>query len=378
MTSSPLSIGFPYVGDQMGGSSISSLLLARALIARGHKIYALVHGEGVMKDECEMAGMRIIALPPLSSVATDDRPDRWRPHHLTAVPKLALSLRSHGLDLVHVNDLASLRAWAPAAALAGLPLITHWRSNYKKSLSVDIGLRLSTKVVAIARYNQAALPAWAQAKSVVEYNPVIESYDDAARAEARARIRRQLGLNEKTKVIGVFGAHTVRKRTHVLANVLHALPDIDGAPVIGLACGKKAEPYDQILDQKIAEFGLEKRLIRPGFVTPAGDWMAACDIVLAPAEREPFGRTAFEAAQAGAPIVMSSDSGVAELIQDGVDGYLVAPTDVPLWIERSRTLLRDRPLATAMAAAARAGLGQYAPNLHAERIERIYHAALSR
>lgn len=378
MTSSRLSIGFPYVGDQIGGSGFSSLALAKALIARGHDVRALVHGEGAMKFECEKAGLEIVALSPLSSVSTDARPDRFRPHHLTAIPGLAKIARRLKLDLLVANDLAILRTWAPAAKLAGTPLIAHWRSNYKKSWSVDMGLRLSAKIICISRYNMGDLPPWAQAKSVVEYNPVNAAYDPGARREARARIRAQMNLPTDAKVIGVFGAHTVRKRTHVLADVLNAIPEIGGAPVFGLACGKRAEPYDTLLGEKIAAFGLEHRLLLPGFVRPAEDWMAACDVVLAPAEREPFGRTAFEAALAGAPIVMSSDSGVSELITDGEDGYLVSPQDVPLWIERARDVLTDPVRAEAMAAKALAGLADYAPERHAERVETIYRQVLGR
>ncbi len=377
--SASLRIGFPYAGDQFGGSSVASLLLAGALRERGHEVKLIVHGEGRMAQAVEAAGFEPHRLSSLSGVATDTRAHRFQLDQVKAFNLCRRTISELDLQFVHVNDLAMLRTWSAPTRLSRARLVKHWRSNYSRSLSVNAALLLADQLIIISRYSQSRLPGWARAKGVLEYDPIVQGAADPAERAARRREKlAALGVDPASKVIGVFGSHIQRKRTHVLADVLHALPEINGAPVIGVAFGKREEPYDNLLDEKSAAFQLESRLLRPGYVSPAKDWMAACDVVLAPAEREPFGLTAFEAVQAGAPVVMSKDSGAAELIEEGVTGYLADPHDIEAWINQTRTVLADPAPAAEVVARARQTLEHLSPALHAERVEGIYRQMLSR
>lgn len=55
--------------------------------------------------------------------------------------------------------------------------------------------------------------------------------------------------------------------------------------------------------------------------------LAASDVYLAPAPRESFGIAALEARSAGLPVIARAGSGVADFIQDGVEGWLVPSGD---------------------------------------------------
>jgi len=188
-------------------------------------------------------------------------------------------------------------------------------------------------------------------------------------------MRAQLGLPADAALIGVFGNHIVRKRTHMLADVLQAITHTaNGRPVYGLACGGRAEPYDHELDGKIAAFGLERRLLRPGFVRPVENWMAACDLVLAPAVNEPLARNVLEAQALEVPVVVSTDGGLRELIRDGENGLLRDPHDTFGWITASRTLLDCPDFARELAERGRAGIAELTPQRHAGRIADIYRS----
>ena len=56
-------------------------------------------------------------------------------------------------------------------------------------------------------------------------------------------------------------------------------------------------------------------------------WYAAADAVVLPTRYEPFGNVHLEALASGVPMVASNRAGGAELIQDGVNGYVVDPLD---------------------------------------------------
>lgn len=377
-TGPSIKILFPFVGDQYGGSSISSLHLANALRKRGHEPVMVLHGGGRMADAVEAAGFSPILLRPLSRHATEAKADRLGLNRFLPFCTCAKLIRSEKADIVHVNDLNTLRIWAGPTRLTSAKFVAHWRSNYKKSVSVDLSLAMASHVIAISDYSRDRLPERVRRKASVEYNPFEQALITSERKAAlRDRIGRELGLPADALIVGCFGSLKRRKRTHVLADVLNALPALAGRPLYGLACGPSGEPADILLDEKISRFGLEKRLIKTGFVSPPTDWMAACDVVIAPAEQEPFGRVPFEAAQAGTPVIMSIDSGAAELIEHGQTGLLVDPMDEDGWIAAVRALLLDPSRANALVSGGWDTLRELSPERHAERIEERYRAILS-
>lgn len=367
-------IGFPYVADRFGGSTASSLVLAQALREAGHRVHILTHGTGGrVTEEAATLGLPVTRLPPLSERPSYSRPDRFRMEQLLAFRYARGAIARLGLDIVHANDITTLRSWAMPSLAGQAALIAHWRSNYRDSWSVKMGLRIAARVIAISRYSLLQLPAWVREKAVVEYNAFAAPGAIGDRRAAAAAIRRELNIPSNAALVGVFGNLVARKRTHVLADILKAVTHAtDGRPVFGVVCGARSEPYDFELDRKVAEFGLEGRLARPGFVRPVESWMAACDVVLAPAIQEPFGRTVIEALALGVPVAVSSDAGVCELIRDGESGILCDPHDIPAWIGATRRLLDDRDMVRTMVQSAARVATHLTPAYHAARVSAIY------
>jgi glycosyltransferase involved in cell wall biosynthesis len=373
-------IGFPYAADRFGGSTASSLVLARALKDIGHKVHILVHGGGgQVAEEAAAFGLSVAHLPVFTAVPGYSRPDRFHIGQIRAFPASCAAISELGLDIVHTNDIAMLRGWSVPCFATSTALVAHWRSNFRESWSVKTSLRVARAVVAVSRYSFEKLPEWVQAKAVVEYNSFdLHIPDDEAR-NARADVRATLGLPASAALIGVFGNHIERKRTHVLADLVAAIAQTaDARPVFGLACGARAEPYDHLLDEKIAALGLQRRLIRPGFVRPVEKWMAACDVVIAPAVDEPLARNVLEALALGVPVVVSTDGGLKELVRDRQNGVLCDPHDGAAWEYATRRLLDDPAYAHALAENGKETVAALAPSLHAQRIAAIYRGILDR
>jgi glycosyltransferase involved in cell wall biosynthesis len=368
-----LAVGFPFDADCFGGSTVCSLILAQSLAESGHRVCIVVHGLGRVIDEAREKGLKVVLLPPLYALSDSTRKDRFRVQNLLALSTCRRLIQDWSLDIIHTNDLEMLRTWALPTRVAGARFFAHWRGNYRKSLSVTASLGLAHVVVAVSEYSKSRLPIWIQAKTLVEYDPFGLFFEESQRATARSQIRARVGLPMEAAVVGVFGNHTVRKRTHVLADVLHAVPlTADGKPVYGLACGGRIEPYDTQLGEKIAAFRLENRLLRPGFVRPVEEWMAACDVILAPAEREPLAHNVLEAQGVGVPVIVSCDGGLREIVTDGETGILLDPFKTDDWIASTRTILNDRTLSAKITAQARRQLENLSPDRHAFRVSAIY------
>ncbi len=67
----------------------------------------------------------------------------------------------------------------------------------------------------------------------------------------------------------------------------------------------------------------------------------AMDVFVMPSRYELFGIVMLEAMACGVPVVATRFGGPAEVIEDGADGLLVDPTDVPALAEAMRSLLAD-------------------------------------
>lgn len=374
-----LTIGFPYVADRFGGSNASSLVLAQALQDAGHRVYVLAHGEGRVVEETQRHGLSLARLPALSPVPGYARPDRFRLDQLRAFWHCRAAILRLRLDIVHTNDLGMLRTWSVPSLATRCALIAHWRTNYRKSRSVEAALHIARAAIAVSQYSFAQLPKWVQSKTTVEYNPFDIRWSSERRRAAREKVRADLGVPQNAALVGVFGNHAARKRTHVLADVLDALQlTKDGRPIIGLACGGKVEPYDHHLDSKIAAFGLETRLLRPGFVRPVEDWIGACDVIIAPAVQEPLSRSILEAQALGVPVVVSTDGGLKELIEHERTGILCDPHDLPQWITATRRILNDENFSNSMTSAAQRVVSRLKPREHACRVAAVYASALGR
>lgn len=76
-------------------------------------------------------------------------------------------------------------------------------------------------------------------------------------------------------------------------------------------------------------------------------------LVLSTITHEAFGRVVVEAQAAGVPVVATKVGGVVDIIDDGIDGLLVAPSDPDSMKEAIVKVLRDQELSSALARNAR-------------------------
>ena len=369
---------FPYAVDTRGGSVYSSFLLIEELTRRGCPAIPAFHGDGFARDLARQRGLRFVDLPALGIKAEASRKDGFRLGNLTAAPACIKAIREHAVKLVHVNDKRMLRTWALPARLTGRPLLAHWRSVYAPSWSVDLGLRFASRVVCVSAYSRGLLPDWAQEKSEVVYNPFQSGMDAEARDATRRRIRAEAGIPQDAAVIGFFGSLLSRKRAHVLIKILQRLNETaDGRPVYGVLCGDVQAPRDEQYFSLLAEGGpwLE-RFVCPGFVNNVLEWMAASDVMIAPAVDEPLARVGVEAQSVGLPAIVSSDGGLREVVEDGVSGLVIDPHDFESWVAMVRLVLDDAAFAQRLADGGLRAAAKLTVEKHADAVEAVYEKLL--
>jgi D-inositol-3-phosphate glycosyltransferase len=72
--------------------------------------------------------------------------------------------------------------------------------------------------------------------------------------------------------------------------------------------------------------------------------MAEASVTAVPSRDEAFGLVALESIAVGTPVVASRVGGLAEIVRDGIDGFLVPPDDPKALAEKLAVLLSNREL----------------------------------
>ena len=273
-------------------------------------VIALYHG-GVVADAMAAAGQDVQILGGMDGLGK-----------LTAIPRLARSLRRSGADVVQVH-LLSAQLWAiPAARLAGIGTIISTEHSLmdttieNRPLTPQLkwlyrGLEaLSTHTVAVSRMTRTRLLAWGVRDSRITV--IDNGIDFAALAfdpAARDRVRTELGIGPDVQVVGGVGRLEPVKR---FPQLLEAL-----APT--LARGRRElvlagdGPLRAELDARAAALGVADAVHVLG---PRGDVpavLAAMDVLISPSRDETFGMAVIEGIGAGLPVAYAQCPALDEL-----------------------------------------------------------------
>ncbi len=124
-------------------------------------------------------------------------------------------------------------------------------------------------------------------------------------------------------------------------------------------------------------FMIEDRVKFTGQTRDGWRYYAASDVYLLPSLYEPFGLSILEAMATGLPVLVSRDSGAAELIHDGVDGLLIQePRDVKELSAKLGALLKDADLRMRLGRQARRTALRYSWDRVARETEEVYKTVL--
>ncbi len=133
-------------------------------------------------------------------------------------------------------------------------------------------------------------------------------------------------------------------------------------------------PLRDELEHQSEQLGLDDALKFHGFVDTPRTALAQLALTVVPSRTEAFGLTALESLSVGTPVVTFVETGVAEIVRDGVDGCVVAPHgDVEALAEACLELLADPELMHSMGDAGRRRAEQdFDRTSHVRTLEDLY------
>ncbi len=246
-------------------------------------------------------------------------------------------LREHGAEIVHANSVKTMFLTAPMRLFRPRPrIVWHIRDVMTRrrffGLIDSLGARVPDAIVTNSDFTAAQFRR-CRSRVVRIYNGlVLDEYRPATDGE-RAEFKRQWGIPERRKLVGILGVLTPWKghrvfleaAKQVLATRAEAHFLVIGDEIYDTA-GHRG--YRAELEAYARELGIADRVTFTGFLNPVERALGCLDVLVhASIEPEPFGRVVVEGQASGVPVVASRSGGVPEIVPDGSVGTLVRPGD---------------------------------------------------
>lgn len=187
----------------------------------------------------------------------------------------------------------------------------------------------------------------------------------------RERARRELGVPPEATVFLSVGSGFERKGVQPLLEAMTGLAPESHLLVVGK--DKRAGAFERAA----ARLGIANRVHFTGPLKDVTGAYAAADAFVLPTLYDPFPNAVLEAMACGLAVITSTKSGGAELVEEGVSGYVCDALDVPRLREAMRRL-ESRPQREAMGARARQRVEPFTLQRMADRYLALYRSILGR
>ena len=311
-----------------GGSGVVATELGQELAARGHDIHFISYAPPIRMNpndphihfhEVEVATYPLFDHPPYT---------------LALATKMLEVFEAESLDILHVHyaiphSVSAMLARSMAAPRR-LPFVTTLHgtditlvgSNRSYLPITRFSIEQSDGVTAISDYLLKQTLKEFDIKRPIEVIPNFVNCDLYTRKPNDAQ-HAQWAPNGEPILMHLSNFRPVKRVTDVVeifAIVRAKMP----AKLVLIGDGPDRGAAEYLVRKK----RLQKDVFFLGKQNAVYEKLSSADLFLLPSELESFGLAALEAMACEVPVVATNVGGLPEVVQHGVDGYLVAPGDV--------------------------------------------------
>ena len=227
-------------------------------------------------------------------------------------------------DVIHVHSRRGADTFGGRAArAAGVPsILTRRVQSAEPGAWLRFKCRPYARMVAISSAVQAELERAGIDPARLRLIPsAVDSQRFRPDPAARIRVVDRYGLPDDALIAASAAQFIHRKGQDFLLPLVARLTAAwPGFRLLLFGQG----PEQAKLELAVLRLGLEQHVVFCGFDPEWSELLPGFDLFLHPARREGLGAVVLEAMSAGLPVVASAVGGIVDVIEDGVDGCLVA------------------------------------------------------
>lgn len=341
---------------ELGGQERVALDLARAQRQAGHSVLAISLSPrrgGALEDAFRRVGVELCVV---------GRRDGFDP---ALVLRLRRLLSAKSVEVVHTHNPRALVYGAPAGKLAHA-VVVHSKHGVNPDPPRRRRLRRAAAACVdayVAVTGSLADVALLERECASERVSVIPNGVDLSRftadPAARREVRLELGIPDDAFVVGSVGRLAPEKDHALLIRATEALR-ARGAHLVIVGEGPERPRLEGATGVHLV-----------GARSDVPRWLAAFDVFALSSKSEGLPLALIEGMAAELPVVATRVGGVADVVDDGVTGFLVPAGDPGSLEAALDSLAGDRPRARAMGSAART---RVLPRHGVERMAREYQA----
>ena len=342
------------------------------MVGRGHEVSVLSSG-GEMEGDFGQRKIKVFRAPIRAK-------SELNPKLFLALPRIVRLVKQEKFDLLHAHTRVTQVLAAIVSRLTKVPTVTTAHGYYRPRLGRRIFGCWGKRVIAISPLVAEELQkshCVPKSKIRVIFNAVdVEDYRRRLLEKDPAALRRELGIAEKTFVIGSV-SRLVRDKGHeylveAVAKLRKRRPDVF-LLIVGDGREKKR------LTGLIRKHGLRNHALLLSSQPDITSVFSMIDVFVHPATfREGFGLAMLEAMIAKIPVVTTNIWAINSIVRDRVNGFLVAPKNAGE-IEKALGYILEHPdIAESIAQNAFQMASQlYSMDRMVNELETVYQEVLS-
>ena len=280
------------------------------------------------------------------------------------LPRLIHFLRQNPVTILHNWIFQTNCLGAIAGSLSFVPAIVSGVHNVTEIMDMEnaaaweqlcirfssfLNDRITVPSERLAR-NFASWSMFSPKRIVVVHNGVDLSLFDSSKNGSK--IRRELGIPAEAALVGLIGRISPEKDIpcflRAASVICRNIPD-----VWFLIVGEGRQSLFEDLQKMAGALGLQPRLVWTGKRNDIEEVLAALDLLLLTSVIEGFPVVLLEAMAMGKAAIATDVGGNADLIVDGVTGFLAPPRDPDAVAAKAILLLRNPEMSQAMGKEAR-------------------------
>jgi glycosyltransferase involved in cell wall biosynthesis len=307
------------------------------------------------------------------------------------VINLTLFMKKNPYHIVHTHNSKAGFVGRLSAKLAGVPVIVHtvhgfsfhdkeptWRQWLFRNAE-----RLASHWCDCMIFISQPLVDWALKERIANHKKIVKIYSGIeldrftpVTEEETKRLREKWGLGERDAVVGIVSKLWDGKGHALLIEAFREIRQKKReAKLLMVGEGYLLKSLRELVDK----YKLNDAVVFTGFQAEVAQIIATFDVAVLPSLFEGMGRVVVEAMAMEKPVVASRVGGIPDLVEHGVNGYLVSPGDVKELEHAVFKLLNDPSLARRMGKEGRRKISnQFSAATMADSIDRVYRELLSR